>query len=246
MALSNDQVRQLMDAFVQSPQFLALPEGRARTDAFNAYFNQVTSGHAPSAFGTGGFFQAIPGQSKEETLFTRIAGGVAGGALGASALGMTGPAASTASTAAGGATARGGTAAEQAAADSAVPGLESSDLTMTNGAPPPAVPPIAGDAGTSFGGGGSAGMASQIAQIAAKLGIPLGTFLATKSSTPSTSSEVSDLLKNIPQLNDLLNIQVSAAKQSTPVRQAVQQMALNLLPRSARSAYPGVPDIRSL
>lgn len=84
-ALSDQQVSDALAAFTASPEFLALPEGRDRYNAFVDAYNALTGDTIPTA-GTG-IFQNIPGQSDLETALTRGIG-IAGAAVvvGASAI----------------------------------------------------------------------------------------------------------------------------------------------------------------
>lgn len=90
---TDQQVHAAMDAFARSPEFLALPEGRARHDAYVTALNAITGGDIPTV-GSGGLFQSIPGQSGLETALTRAIGIGGFAALGGIALaGGTGAAA---------------------------------------------------------------------------------------------------------------------------------------------------------
>ncbi len=115
---TQQQIQAAMDAFVQTPEFLALPEGKDRANAYNTAFNALTNGDIPTA--GSGLFQSIPGQSGLETALTRAIGltgmAVVGGALVAGA-------------GAGGAGATGATAAGQTPADFAA------GSTVVGGAP---------------------------------------------------------------------------------------------------------------
>lgn len=51
------------------------------------------------------------------------------------------------------------------------------------------------------------------------------------------------LLQQIPELREMLSLQTQQARMNAPLHQAMVQLSMNLLPKSSRSAYPGVPDI---
>ena len=62
----------------------------------------------------------------------------------------------------------------------------------------------------------------------------------------NTAADLNSLLTALPQLKDLLNLQVQTAEQQTPLRTALSQLALNLLPKSSRAAFAGVPDLYNM
>lgn len=75
--LTNQQQQDALAAFTASPEFLALPAGKDRYNAYVQAYNAVAGESMPTA--GSGLFQNIPGQSKLETTLTRIVGGVAAG-----------------------------------------------------------------------------------------------------------------------------------------------------------------------
>jgi hypothetical protein len=146
--LTQAQQTAALNAFTQSQEFLALPEGR---DRYNAYVDALAAitgdSNGPQNAGSGGFFQNIPGQSGLETAITRaigVATGIAitGGLLSGGASAAPGAAATTGGTGA----ATGGA----AAGDTAAGVLPST--TIGSGF----VPAITG--GTSAGAGTATGV----------------------------------------------------------------------------------------
>lgn len=194
------------------------------------------TGHAPTdhgPFSTTPYWNQDSGDYQTDLDPARI-GDLAAGAL------LTGGAASAFAGGGGAAAGAGGSAAADTGAG--VDGV----ITSAAGAAPSLGAGAAGAAGTAATTAASGGTGKAIAMLAAKLGIPLGTYLATSKAPSDPSSQISSLMAAFPQLKQLLDMQVSSAKQSVPLQQAVQQMSLNLLPKSSRAAYPGVPNVRGL
>lgn len=113
-----------------------------------------------------------------------------------------------------------------------------------------AIPAISNSTGpgtnSSSNGGGGGGIPTWLKGLS-KVAIPaIGAATIGGQDTASASSEVDKILAAFPQLKELLGMQAQNARQSQPLHEAVKQMALNFLPRSSRSALPGVTDIRGI
>ncbi|MCR4340637.1 MAG: hypothetical protein NUW01_12220 [Gemmatimonadaceae bacterium] len=117
-------------------------------------------------------------------------------------------------------------------------------------------------AGAATSGGGLAGMGagaalpsalssgagpaatSTLSKVAKALKLGgIGTAAAlpflTGGNRETAGSSAQELLKQFPQLQEILNDMMQQRQQQAPLRQAVSQLSMNLLPKSAFGAYPG-------
>jgi hypothetical protein len=99
----------------------------------------------------------------------------------------------------------------------------------------------AGTAATTAGAG--SGIFSALKRLAplGAAAIPLAGMIGGGGS--SSGGDLSSLMQSVPQLKDMLDLQVSQAKRNDPLHQAVTQMAMNLMPRSAMGPRPNRPKV---
>jgi hypothetical protein len=60
-----------------------------------------------------------------------------------------------------------------------------------------------------------------------------------------SAQDFEELLRRVPQLRQMLDLQTGQAQRNEPLHQASVQMAMNLLPNSAFGAYEGRPTAQA-
>lgn len=105
---------------------------------------------------------------------------------------------------------------------------------------------VAGTAAAASGGSGALGTAGTLAggsgwgRALRALGAaaPVVTSLASgNGGNQNPGAGLADLLKDVPQLRDMLDLQLNQAKRQDPLHEATTQLAMNLLPNSAKRNY---------
>lgn len=100
--------------------------------------------------------------------------------------------------------------------------------------------------GSTLGKEAAGGVGSKLLELGKKAipgAVGLGTYAMTKPGS-DTGGGTQDMFAQFPELRQALNMQALRTRQSQPLYEAVQQMALNLMPKSAFSAgqdRPGIP-----
>jgi hypothetical protein len=76
--------------------------------------------------------------------------------------------------------------------------------------------------------------------LGAAIGALAGLFGGGGDTDPTKNLDL--LFQKIPELRQLLTLQSSQAQRSDPLHAALVQLSMNLLPKSARAPYAGVPS----